>query len=115
MKRRLAYSLLLGLILVILSLFYKTGASDLEPMPYLNGGCGHGGVCGVVPIPPGGFTASTSLAKRGFPLPVVSVRSDEDSLSSYYKSLIVVNLLLDYALYAAICYGVLMLLADRRV
>lgn len=109
MKRRIVYSLLLGLIFVALSLFYKTGASNLEPMPYVNGGCGHGGVCGVVAIPQGGFTASTSLAKRGLPLPIVSLQTDEDSPSNYYKSLIVSNLLIDYVAFTVVWFGLLAL------
>jgi hypothetical protein len=109
MKRKITYSLLLGLILVVLSLFYKTGASNLEPMPYVNGGCGHGGFCGVVVIPQGGFTASTSLAKRGLPLPVVSLQADEDNPSNYYKSLIVSNLLIDYLAFTVVCFGLLTL------
>jgi len=111
MRRKIIYSLLLGLVFVVLSLFYKTGASNLEPMPYVNGGCGHGGVCGVVAIPNGGLTASTSLAKRGLPLPIVSLQADEDSPSNYYKSLIVSNLLIDYVAFALVWFGLLSILA----
>lgn len=78
-------------------------------MPYLNGGCGHGGVCGVIAIPPGGLTASTSLARRGLPLPIVSLRSDEDSPSNYYKSVIVINLIIDFLVFTGVSYGLLLL------
>jgi hypothetical protein len=114
MKRRITYSILLGFIFVLLSLFYKTGAKNLEPMPYLNGGCGQGGVCGVIAIPPRGLTDSNSLARRGLPLPVVSLRADEDSPSYYYKSLIVVNILIDFVVFAGISYGLLMLPALKK-
>ena len=107
MTRRIVYSVIVGFILLLLSLVHKTGA--LEPMPYINGGCGQGGVCGVVALPPGGVTAPTSLAKRGFPLPAVSLRADEDSPNNYYKSLNVVNVLVDFALFSVIAFCVLSL------
>ena len=111
MKRRLLYSLLIGFGLLLLSLFYKVGNSSLEPMPYLNGGCGRGGVCGVVidnPPPP---VSVTQTASRGLPLPIVSINPDEDKPSNYYKSLILGNLLIDYVIFTGASYGFLSLIA----
>jgi len=121
MKRRLFFSLLIGFIFVLLSLFYRTGSSNIEPMPYSSGcgnsnGNGNGSLCnGVTLLPPGGIMAPTGLAKRGLPLAVVSVNTDEDKPGNFYRNLNVVNAMIDVAVYSIIVFGVLTLLNKHQL
>jgi len=117
MKRRLFFSLLIGFTFVLLSLFYRTGSSSIEAMPYSNS-CGGNGISlcsGAVLLPPGGIMAPTGLAKRGLPLAVVSVNTDEDKPGNFYRNLNVVNAMIDVAVYSIIVFGVLTLLNKHQL
>ncbi|GEM_PF-5836153 len=106
MKRRLVTSLLLGVVLICISLVHKTGSSNLEPMP-LDGGCGHGGLCGVAVVPQSNINpdmGGPTLAKRGFPLAIVSLSADEDKPSNYYRGINVTGIILDYLLAVAVVF-----------
>lgn len=109
MKKRLAVSLLLGFLFLIISLGHKTGKGP-EPMPYVNSS--QGTVNGIVleqnfPTP----NVEPSLAERGWPKAIVSITDDEDSPGNYYKSLIVKNTVIDYLVFVVGTFVVITILS----
>lgn len=78
-------------------------------MPYVGGG--YGIANGIVVSQPSSTPSSPTLAKRGWPLPIASIASENDDSGEFYKSLIIKNLLIDILLYTALAYGVLTLLS----
>jgi hypothetical protein len=106
MVRRLLFSLLIGLVLVMFSLFYKAGPANLEPMPYVGSGLGTIGCpCGSVAQ----ITTHPGLAKRGLPLPIVAISKDEDRPNNYYRAILVSNLVIDLVIYTTVSFGTLSL------
>ena len=114
MKRRLTIRFLAGFVLVCVSLVHKTGSTNLEPIPILtNGSCGAGGVCSAVVRPEQNFelkAAGSVVARRGFPMTIVSLNSDKDKPSNYYRDINVTGIIIDYFIYAGLSYAALSLL-----
>ena len=104
MKRKVIISLIIGFVLIILSLFYKTSAQNIEPMPYTGIGNGNHVINGVLLLP---NTNNTVIAKRGLPLPIVSVRSDGDSVGNYYREINAGNLIMDYLVFSSITFFII--------
>jgi hypothetical protein len=108
MKKRLAVSLLLGFLFLVISLGYKTGKGP-EPMPYINNG-GYeinNGLVAQQKYEPN----EPSLAERGWPMAIVSISPDEDAPNNYYKALIIKNTLVDYLIFAGVTFLILSVVA----
>lgn len=113
MKKKVLISLLIAAGLTLGSLLYRTGPSSIEPMPYAPApGQVFNGVSAFCPTCFG--NNPPVLARRGWPLPIVSLTLDEDEPSNYYRGLNVAGLLADFTLMFVLSFGVMLLATSPK-
>jgi len=96
MKRKITAALLIGVVLSALSLLIRTGEVHTDPMAGCDA-CVHGL---AIRIP------AQTISTRGFPLPILTITTDDDSPHQLYWGYNLAGTAADVAIFSVLGFGV---------